>query len=807
MGDIRDFQTHPAQRGEDMAYRKVRAGHRGSLRSRDLESEELQAATLELEWDMEKELQEPGLDRFQLECVERQPVGNSVGGGGGADLDLEPIQPSTSPHGRFQRLQEEPSYGSRFTRAASKAQRRAENWSWAVKYILAGAGVFILGLVIGRYTHSTEEQTSGVLSDVDVLDSVLRGITAEDLRALKRNLAMVNSSWSEQSELFRVSLLVQKWRDLGLRDIHLSNYTVLLSHPGPSPSTIIDKHTNQCFLPNGEGCDATSPLPAADPSPSFAAYSAVGSLEAEIVDVQYGSIKDLTQAKASLNLTNKIAIMKLGQAPLLYKLSLLEKMGFGGVLLYVDPCDVPSEVNIWHKAFGVTLNPGGDPSTPGYPSIKGSFRVQRPYLTSLLVQSISAGLAKEIMSAPTMGEGHPCTPLAMQSASDKRIITLNVTTQASYRTIHNVIGYLKGRINPDRYVLVGSRHGSWHEGSEDWSSGAAIMTQLISSMMSQAHLGWQPDRTIIFTSWGGSALGSIGSFEWGEENRVVLESSAVAYISLYSPVRVGRSSCSTASPSLFQLASDIHKRHLRSCTQNSCCPGPNISSLQIPGDVSFFANQLAIPTVQFTSSSTRTLETSFLSEAFFPSDPSTDKASDPSFRLHEAVAKMTAEAILRLSTDPVLPFYPLDIALDVQNKLKAAYATRFISHSDDPLQTAELLTAAAVLRDNSTFLQSESMRPANDPKERDPSHVRMLNDVLQGLEKSFLIPAPPAGLCRNLLYGLSTQSSRFSILKDAQEVERPVNQTLSLVFNAIRSAQKLVQSGLELFENDPDSSH
>lgn len=31
---------------------------------------------------------------------------------------------------------------------------------------------------------------------------------------------------------------------------------------------------------------------------------------------------------------------------------------------------------------------------------------------------------------------------------------------------------------------------------------------------------------------------------------------------------------------------------------------------------------------------------------------------------------MTAEAILRLVNDPVLPFYPLDIALDVQNKLK-----------------------------------------------------------------------------------------------------------------------------------------
>lgn len=185
-----------------MAYKKMRAGHGGSLRSRDAESEELQAATLELEWDMEKELEEPGLDRFQLESGERRPTGSSVRGGGGSggggrgdgggegvgvDLDLEPIQPSTSPHGRFQRLQEDTGYEPHFSsRQASKPRGAADNWSWAVKYILAGAGVFVLGLVIGRYLHGTGSETSAAPSDMDVLESVLRDITAEDLRALKR---------------------------------------------------------------------------------------------------------------------------------------------------------------------------------------------------------------------------------------------------------------------------------------------------------------------------------------------------------------------------------------------------------------------------------------------------------------------------------------------------------------------------------------------------------------------------------------------------------------------------------------------
>lgn len=46
---------------------------------------------------------------------------------------------------------------------------------------------------------------------------------------------------------------------------------------------------------------------------------AVSPHQGEVVDVQYGSADDLRRAKDSLNLTNQIAVVKLGQAPLLYK--------------------------------------------------------------------------------------------------------------------------------------------------------------------------------------------------------------------------------------------------------------------------------------------------------------------------------------------------------------------------------------------------------------------------------------------------------------------------------------------------------
>ncbi|KAG7488079.1 hypothetical protein MATL_G00031280 [Megalops atlanticus] len=778
--------------GKDMAYRKVRAGHGGPLHSQDLESEELQATGLELEWDMEKELEEPGLDTFQLEDTEHHPSGNSTRA---ADLDMEPIQPSTSPHGRFERLQEDPDYVSHFNRPAPKNQRRSG--CPLARYLLVGSGLFVLGLIIGRYAHSTNKQTSGPPADTNLYQNILQDITAEKIRA---HLRALNAVSTESEEFSRARYLLHQWTELGLTDVHLANYSVLLSHAGSSPSTITDKDSGQCFLPNGRACDARSWSPTSkDQLFSFAAYSAVGTLEAEVVDVQYGTVKDLTEASAATNATERIALLKLGQAPLVYTLSLLAEAGFGGVLPYVDPCDLPNEQRLWDEAFGITLNPGGDPSTPGYPSIAGSYREQRPNLTSLLVQPISASLAKELLSVPSVGQESPCTPLAMPATSVKKTITLSIGTQATYKMVHNVIGYLKGATNPDRYVLVGSRHDSWHGGSSaEWSSGAAVMTQIIASLTAQARKGWQPDRTTVFCSWGGSAFGNIGSFEWGEENRVVLQSNAVAYVSLHSPVKGKLALRSVASPSLLQVASDIHKK-LLNCTRGRNCPGPNVSSVQSPGDVNFFANHLTVPTVEFAFQETKAGEkTSFLSEAIFPTNSSAIENLDPSFNFHEIAAKMTGEAILRLATDPVLPFYPLDIALDVQNKLK-----------DDKLSTNGLLAAAASLRESSTFFQSEMMRPANDPEEQDPPHVRMLNDVLRDLERNFIVPRPPPGLYRNLLYSLNAQAAQFAILKDAQEVQSrdSVNVSLSLVLNAINSAERLIRSGLDLFENDPNRTN
>ncbi|XP_056133870.1 inactive N-acetylated-alpha-linked acidic dipeptidase-like protein 2 [Lampris incognitus] len=777
-----------------MAYRKVCDAQGGPLVGEVLQC----SGALALNWDLDKEeLQDidPGMDRMQLQHIERQRPGRSDPSPDPDPECMEPIQPSVSPHGRFERLQEDI-----FTRSPGhKGQWRLH--CFMLRYLLAGVGLFGLGLLIGRFTYTPTGKPPVPQSDgSDLLEDLLRGITADKIEALQRSFA----SLSDSSEEARARYLYRQWVGLGLTNVRLSSHTVLLSLPGPASNTILDQSSHQCFLPNGIPCDQRGQNEMPNQQRSYAAYSAVGSLKGEVVDVQYGQADDLRRARETMNLTNKIALVKLGKAPLLYKLSLLSDVGFGGALLYVDPCDSPPDRHVWHQSFRVALNPGGDPSTPGYPSIA---REANSRLSLLLVQPISASLAKRLLFYPSKNRGDTCTPLAMPPNTERKKVTLSIGNRLASKKIYNVVGYLKGRRNPDRYVLVGSHHDS------DQGGGAsAIMTQLIATVTEQTKQGWAPDRTTVFCSWGASGLGSIGSFEWGEDNSVVLQSSAVAYVSLNSPVRGTETLRATASPSLLQLTSDIQKRQLLSCIRGGNCPGPNVSSLQLPGDMNFFANRLAVPSMEFAFEQTKAEEaTSFLSEAQFPAvSPET---IDPLFKFHETIAKMTAEAIFRLVCDPVLPFYPLDIALDIQNKLK-----------DNSAASPALLSSASSFRDRAAFFQSETMRPANDPKERDPAHVRMLNDVLRDLEKSFVIPQPPPGVYRNLLYSLPGKTPNFSILRFPAEVlcrggnvtseavrddaewreelhPSSLNRSLALILKAVQSAERLVTFGLDLFEN------
>uniref|UniRef100_A0ABM5G3V3 Inactive N-acetylated-alpha-linked acidic dipeptidase-like protein 2 n=1 Tax=Pogona vitticeps TaxID=103695 RepID=A0ABM5G3V3_9SAUR len=781
------FPNLPLQ-GKKMAYHKVSSDQRTQY----LDNDDLQVTSLELEWDMEKELEEPGFDHFQMDGTVHQPVETTQN----TDIDLELIQPSASPKGRFQRLQEDPDYVSHYTRPPPKSN--CCSLRQIFKLFCTAMGLFILGIVIGYYGRAqcplspmSSEPNSPHLSQ-----EIVKQIKANELARIFRELIQLHG---KEDRDIAMKLLVE-WTSYGLEDVQLVNYTVLLDLPGSSPNTVTLKNSRECFYPTGQRCDKeTQKLHSQDLLYSYAAYSAKGTLTAEVFDVQYGTAEDLLRIQNLTMVSGKIALLKLGHLPLLYKLSLLEEAGFGGVLLYVDPCDLLEAHNLSSKAFMVSLNSGGDPSTPGYPSIDGSYKQHRSNLTSLLVQPISAMLARKLLSSPEKGgENEACQPLELSAEAERKMLTLNVQSHPTYKTVSNVIGYLKGATLPDRYVIVGSHHSSLHGyNNQQWVHGTAVMTAFIQALMLKVKKGWRPDRTIIFCSWGGSMFGKIGSYEWGEDLKNVLQRNAVAYVDLHDPVRGKAALYSVASPSLQQLATEIRKRHNLSCVGQEKCMASNVSSVQTQGDSDYFINHLGVPAVQFSYQDLTALEAvSFLSEVLFPVHPTALEELDFSFTPHESIAKLSGETILQIATNPVLPFNALDVALEVQKSLQ-----------DDGLNVDHLLRMASTLRDSAQLFQSDEMRPANDPKERAPIRVRMLNDVLQNLEKNFLVPQVPPGFYRNILYRLDERKRQFSVLLEAVEDCKlhPSNETLqaatSKVLNSFSAAEVYFKAGLDVFES------
>lgn len=92
---------------------------------------------------------------------------------------------------------------------------------------------------------------------------------------------------SDLTEESKVKYIAQRWEELGLKDVRVTNHTALLSYPGPALSTIVEKIGNHCYLPSGARCGQPS-TSTTEPF-AFAAYSAVGSLVVSYIVPLYRS--------------------------------------------------------------------------------------------------------------------------------------------------------------------------------------------------------------------------------------------------------------------------------------------------------------------------------------------------------------------------------------------------------------------------------------------------------------------------------------------------------------------------------------
>ena len=115
---------------------------------------------------------------------------------------------------------------------------------------------------------------------------------------------------------------------------------------------------------------------------------------------------------------------------------------------------------------------------------------------------------------------------------DKLRVHICVNNELVNKTIYNVLGTIRGRIEPDRYIIVGNQRDSPSTGAVDSASGTAAFLELARVFSTLVQEGWRPRRSIVFCSWGAEEFNLLGSTEWVEEMYKILYTRAVAYINI-----------------------------------------------------------------------------------------------------------------------------------------------------------------------------------------------------------------------------------------------------------------------------------
>lgn len=289
-----------------------------------------------------------------------------------------------------------------------------------------------------------------------------------------------------------------------------------------------------------------------DALPPYVAFQGDGDVTAPIVYVNYGLPADYEAlARRGIDVKGKIALARYGGGWRGLKPKLAQEHGAVGTLIYSDPANDGYATAETYPNGGARPEDGvqrgsvadmttypGDPSTPGYGSVPGAKHIARadaPTIMKIPVLPISYADATKIFAvmggplAPDSFKG--ALPLAYRLGGDEKAkVHLAVKSDWSLKPAYDVIAMLKGKDRPDEWVVRGNHHDGWVFGAADPLSGDVAMLSEAKALGAMKKAGWQPSRTIVYTSWDGEEPMLLGSTEWVETHAAELQKKAVIYI-------------------------------------------------------------------------------------------------------------------------------------------------------------------------------------------------------------------------------------------------------------------------------------
>uniref|UniRef100_A0A663LJY5 Glutamate carboxypeptidase 2 n=1 Tax=Athene cunicularia TaxID=194338 RepID=A0A663LJY5_ATHCN len=630
--------------------------------------------------------------------------------------------------------------------------------------------------VSGWFTKLIEKPPNS--SDVyqNVRQKLVAEMKAENIKQFLRSFTKLPHLAGTEQNLLLAKQIQGQWKEFGLDSAELVHYDVLLSYPNetqPNYISIIDDQGNEIFNtslfePPPRGYENVTHI-----LPPYNAFSAQGVPEADLVYVNYGRTEDFfkLEREMGINCIGKIVIARYGKIFRGNKVKNAILAGAQGIILYSDPADycapgVDAYPDGWNLPGGgaqrgnvLNLNGAGDPLTPGYPAKEYTFRYK----------------VNEGVGIPKI----PVHPIGYHDAEVLlRKVRMHVHTNNKITRIYNVIGILRGAVEPDRYVILGGHRDSWVFGGIDPTTGAAVLQEVVRSFGKMKKEGWRPKRTIIFASWDAEEFGLLGSTEWAEENARILQERAVAYINTDSSIEGNYTLRVDCTPLLYKLVYNLTKEILSPdegyenkslydswlekdpATENNSYP--RINKLGSGSDFEAYFQRLGIVSgrVRYTKNRKTDKFSNYpVYHTVYETFELVEKFYDPTFKKQLTIAQLRGKLVYELADSQVIPFDCRDYGEALKGysnriyKLAKKHEEQLKPHkvSFDPLFSAVV---------NFSKAAAEFHRRLEQVDKKDPVAVRIMNDQLMFIERAFIDPLglPGRKFYRHVIFAPSSHN-------------------------------------------------
>ncbi|XP_078512359.1 N-acetylated-alpha-linked acidic dipeptidase 2-like [Lissotriton helveticus] len=474
------------------------------------------------------------------------------------------------------------------------------------------------------------------------------------------------------------------------------------------------------------------------------------------------------------------------------------------MILFSDPADycapgVEPYPKGWNLPGGgvqrgnvLNLEGAGDPLTPGYPAKEYTFRYSADEgvgLPSIPVHPIGYHDAEKLLR--NMG-GAPPPDNTWKGNLDvsynigpgfsgdfsTRKVKMHVYTNNPVTRIYNVIGTIRGSVEPDRYIILGGHRDSWVFGGIAPATGAAVLHEVVRSFGSLVKEGWTPRRTIIFASWDAEEFGLLGSTEWAEEKAKVLQDRGVAYIDSDLSIEGNYTLRVDCTPLLYKLVYNLTKEIAspdedsegkslyESWLNKSPSPEnedlPRINKLGSGSDFEAYFQRLGVAAgrVRYTKNSKTDKYSSYpVYHTGYETFELVERFYDPTFEKQLAVAQLRGGLVYELANSRIIPFNAQDYA----EALKSYSDSIYIIAQQHETQLQQYGVSFDSLFSAVENFTNASIEFHNRLEQLDTNNIidlRIMNDQLMLLERAFIDPLglPGRRFYRHIIFAPSSQN-------------------------------------------------